>query len=612
MRAQQQQPQVQPQAMAQPVAAAQAGAPEQPYVAIRPATNSLLVNATAEQHEAIELVIAHVDVVQKDQRTIRQYEIQHVDTQEIMDTMADLGIVAPQQDSYDSSMRSGYGGYDSRSGRSSAYGRNTQQQQMMMQQQQPMAEGAVPMALPTAEGGSEIDITAEQPQIAVLRATNSLLVFATPRQHDAIALVIAHADRVPEVASTPYVVYALENQDPLDLAEVLTKLIQETVEEQSQQSSPDSKIQTTTVKTSVIPTLEEEKIRIIPDEMSYSLIVYANKRNQQWVSELIKQLDEYRPQVLLDCTLVVINKDETFKYDMDIVSKTHNDLTLRSPSPITTISGNFSEQTYGEGRVSSGNFTGFFNSDMVQALLEMVQTKNYGRVMARPKILVNDNQEGEIKTENTTSIAQQKSIIQPGTDTGQTITTTDVSFAEYSEGVTLKIKPHISKGDMLRLEITLGRSDFQLKADVTVAGETYPRPPDILSTDVTTVATVPDGTTIILGGLEGVDQQKSTTKVPILGDIPIVGGLFRGIDDIGAQSKLYVFVKANVLRPSDQLEGLEDIRRVSGKYRREFENMEKSFQEHEDWPGVKPKPMEPAHVLEEDDFINDSATQEQQ
>jgi general secretion pathway protein D len=238
---------------------------------------------------------------------------------------------------------------------------------------------------------------------------------------------------------------------------------------------------------------------------------------------------------------------------------------------------------------------------MIQGVLSAVQTKGYGRVMSKPKILVNDNQEGEIKTTTKTSIAQQKSMIQPSSDPGQTITTTDVSFAEYEAGVTLNIKPHISKGDMLRLEIALSRTDFKLQQDVTVAGATYPRPPDLLSTDVKTVATVPDGTTIILGGLEDVNQQKSNTKVPILGDIPLIGGLFRGIDNKGNQGRLYVFVKANILRPSNQIEGLEDIKRVSEKYRQQFEEMEGAFQKAQDWPGIPAKPKYPETVLEEDE-----------
>ncbi len=581
-----------------PTASKGAAGGEQPYISVRPATNSLLVNATQEQHAAIELVIAHVDVVQKDQRTIRQYEIQYVDTAEIIDTLTDLEIIAPQTTSTGSRSTS------SRSSSRSTTSRSAQPTK-------PAAEGAAPLSLPTAAGGSQRDITADQPQISVLETTNSLLVYATPRQHDAIALVIAHADRQLDTSSTPYVVYALENQDPLELAEVLTKLIQETIEEVKKTSTPTSKIQAggATTPTAKLPTLEEQNIRVIPDEMSYSLIVYANKRNQQWISELIKELDEYRPQVLLDCTLVEILKDDAFQYSLDIIAKTYGASSIQSGSPVapTAIYGDFSKRTLGDISSIGGDVTGFFNSQMIQGVLEAVQRNGYGRVMAQPKILVNDNQEGEIKTENKTSVAQKKSTTIPGVGGSESIISDDVSFTEYSEGVTLTIKPHISKGDMLRLEVTLQRTDFDDSIkDVTVDGKTYPKPPDLISTDVTTVATVPDGTTIILGGLESVGQAKTQSKVPLLGDLPLIGTLFRGVDNTDKQRRLYVFVKANIIRPGDQAEGLEDIRRVSKKYRDEFEEMEEKFQDLQDFPGIKPPPMYPEKVLEDDFVIEDN------
>ncbi|RKY10754.1 MAG: hypothetical protein DRP52_06905, partial [Planctomycetota bacterium] len=435
-------------------------------------------------------------------------------------------------------------------------------------------------------------------------------VYAAPRQHDAIALVIAHADRQLDTSSTPYVVYALENQDPLLLAEVLTKLIQETVEEVKKTSTPTSKIQSGgATPTANLPSLEEQNIRVIPDEMSYSLIVYANKRNQQWISELIKELDEYRPQVLLDCTLVEILKDDAFQYSLDIIAKTYGASSIQSGSPVavTAIYGDFSKRTLGDISSIGGDVTGFFNSQMIQGVLEAVQRNGYGRVMAQPKILVNDNQEGEIKTENKTSVAQKKSSTIPGTGGSDPIISDDVSFVEYSEGVTLTIKPHISKGDMLRLEVKLQRTDFDDSIkDVTVDGKTYPKPPDLISTDVTTVATVPDGTTIILGGLESVGQAKTQSKVPLLGDLPLIGILFRGVDNTDKQRRLYVFVKANIIRPGDQAEGLEDIRRVSQKYRDEFEEMEDKFHGLQDFPGIKPPPMYPERVLEDDFVIEDN------
>jgi type II secretory pathway component GspD/PulD (secretin) len=61
--------------------------------------------------------------------------------------------------------------------------------------------------------------------------------------------------------------------------------------------------------------------------------------------------------------------------------------------------------------------------------------------------------------------------------------------------------------------------------------------------------TVPDGSTIILGGMVKLNQNKGGSKVPILGDIPLVGGLFRSIATRTIQSKLYVFVKAEIIRP---------------------------------------------------------------
>ncbi len=580
----------------------------QPNMSIRPATNSLLVNATEEQHLAIELVIAHVDVIQKDQRTIREYEIQYVDTQEIIDTMTELGLISRESVSGTSS---------SRSSRTPSRSSNRTSRTA-----QPQSSAQAPAAAPTllgmgSEGGQAGDITQQQPQIAVLEATNSLLVYATPRQHSAIALLIAHADRVPETTTTPYVVYALENQDPIELAGVLEKLIQETVEEVGKKSAPDAKIQTSGASAANVPTLEEQKIRVIPDEMSYSLIVYANKRNQQWISELISELDEYRPQVLLDCTLVEITKDDQFKFELDLISKTYSDLDLRpgttgslggASTSISNLAGttSFSVDRYAHAATGAGTFTGFFNSDLIQGLLTAMQKNEYGRVMARPKILVNDNQEGEIKTEDTVAVAEIQTSVIPGTATQTSTTSQQAVFKDYIADVTLTIKPHISKGDMLRLEITLNRTDFGTTARTIAiadgAGGTtdVPYPPDRTTTNIVTVSTIPDGTTIILGGLEKVKQSKTQNKVPILGDLPLVGGLFRDVDDADEQGKLYIFVKANIIRPSDQVEGLEDIRRVSDKYRIEFEEMEDKFQRMQDWPGVDPEPMDPLKVLEDD------------
>lgn len=580
----------QPQPVQQPSVTSSGGG-EQPYISVRPNTNSLLVNATKEQHEAIELVIVHVDVEQKDQRRIEEYEIQNVGASDVVATLENLGIIPSGTASQSES------NYGSRGGRSSLQQRGG----VAQQPNQPQEMGG-PVFLPTAEGETVRDLTSNQPQIAILESTNSLLVNATPRQHAAIALVIAHVDRTITEVATPYVVYPLENQDPEKLSLVLNELIQETLEQQAQRSAPDAKIQTGVSTATVLPTREEERVRIIPDPASYSLIVYANKKNQLWVQDLISELDEYRPQVLLDCTLVEITHQDDFNYDLNILASIPD---LNYTSGTTNITGIDRQgildsllaapdrSEFLDFAIDSGKLTGFFGNDKIMALFTAMQEKKYGRILAKPKILVDDNQAGKIETKTTTYI--QRDIIQNQVpDQGAPITYTETTFEPYDATILLSIKPHISKGDNLRLEIELSRTDF---LNFEANSE---RPPNQATSNVNSVVTLPDGSTVILGGLDKINQGKGGTKVPILGDIPLIGGLFRSTTNTSQQNKLYVFVKANILRPGTDMAS-EDLKNISRKYRGEFEEREDEMQRYDDWPGIPPKPMDPKNVLEMDD-----------
>lgn len=612
------QPQMMPQAASQQQTAAGA---DQPFISIRPNTNSLLVNATAEQHEDIELVIKHIDVEQKDQRTIREYEIQNVDAMEIVSTLGDLGIISKDSVSSITGSKGSMYGTSSTSRMGSSYGSTGTSRTMPGQMtqpgvQQPGQEQTAFLSLPTAEGGTVREMITSEPQISILESTNSLLIHATPRQHAAVSLVISHVDRILEQVTTPYVVYQLENQKPEELVTTLEDLISETLERAAKTAtaSPDAKIQTaqTSSPSPALPNLQGERIRIIADKASNSLIVYANKKNQLWISELIKELDAYRPQVLLDCTLVSITKEDQFTMDLDVISKKYG-LTTPFKQLTNPITGDTSVTNTGgtalEGAFSSASetspFTAFYGDNNIQALLELMDKKEYGRVLARPSILVKDNEEGVIKSEKITYVAEQTSNIVNNGTTAPT-TTTDVSFKDYTAGITLTITPHISSEKIMQLEIELDRTDFIPGATTTKIGTVeYPKPLDTTSSNVKTWSIVPSGATIILGGIETVTQNKMNTKVPFLGDIPLVGLLFRGADQSDVQSKLYIFVKANIVKPGDEMTGKSDIERISQKKRKAFEEDEARFQGSEALPGFKPNPMYPEKVLEDDEYIQE-------
>jgi general secretion pathway protein D len=560
-------------------------------------TNRILMIGVEKDLSIVENLIDTLDVQKQDLRSIKVYEMQNVGAEEVRDKLVELGIITSTTSSYDSSSGS------DRYGRRDRYSdRQNIQQPIQPGQPQPQYQ----------QGGTEQQASPnEEPQVVIIESTNSLLVNATPEQHAQVSLIIGYVDSEPEKNSTPYVVYPLENQDPTKLAKILKDLVEETITQESAGGQKDDRSPETKLpRTQTVSKNKKinENISIIPDPNTYSIIVYADKKNQQWIKSIIKQLDEYRPQVLLDVTLVNIDKNDSFSYDLNIIKSIPNLKTtsglantiVPGDPPLTTDDIYSKLQTSGKDQFidlqsNSGQGTAFYGDEHVMALLKAVQTKNYGRVLAKPKLLVNDNQKGVIESKETTYRARRSSNVTAGNNP---VTSEQVVFDDYTATFKLEIEPHISKGKELRLKIKITREAFVFTAASTRLLE--PTPPDKVSNNVDTLITVPDSKTIILGGLEKVDQSKGGSKVPILGDIPIVGMLFRNISNKDDQKRLYVFVKAHILRPGEKAEGVSDIERVSIKNRNEYQKFEKQMHGYQDVPGIDSKPMDPLSVLEDD------------
>jgi len=530
-------------------------------------TNRILMIGLQEQLKEVQELIDALDVEQQDLRTLGLYKVKHVGAEEVRKKLEELGVIGPKPETTSSRFPS-----------------------PTTAARPPVTK---PEAVTTEFGVTTTEALLEEPQVVVIEATNSLLVNATPEQHVRIVTIINYVDSQTELEEMPYQLYPLENQSPDHLAGVLQSLIQETVQSQDK----EGKIEQVVKK-------REEEIVIVPDPNTFSLIVYANKKNQGWIANLIEKLDKRRPQVLIDVTLVEISKADAFNYDLNLLSSIP-DLTDTSGLTRTIMkladpnSGNLASRLTNSSRnrfidlqADSGLGTGFYGDRHINALLTAMQQKNYGRILAKPKILVNDNMEGVISTTDTTYVTKTSSIpVTTGVAGQQTsLIQTATEFEPFDAGITLTITPHISEGDLLRLDINLIRSDFGI-----ISGE---KPPDKTQSEINTKVTVPNGSTIILGGLLKLNQSKGGSKVPILGDIPLVGGLFRGVNNSDIQKKLYVFVKAEVIRPEDVAYAKSGLERISERNRKAFEQHEGEFQKYQDWPGIKPKPIDPLKVLE--------------
>lgn len=509
---------------------------DDPRVVVLDETNQLLVDASQEQHARVREFLDYIDVSPDDPRILKTYKINYVEAEDVTRKLEELDIIGAS------------------SARSST-----------------KTDPATIVKTPTTTTVTTADTLVEEPRIVVIESTNTLMVNATPEQHDQIAALLAHLDCKME--DIPYQFYPLENQSPDHLATVLQNLIQETVQDK------DGKIEKATTK--------QEEIKIVSDPNTFSLIVYASKKNQEWIAGLIEKLDKRRPQVLIDVALVEVSRSDEFDLDLQLATKFPKLNPGEQMSTVGSIISPFIGKT-GEVFTSpkTGAAQGFYTDDHIQALLTAIQSKSYGRVLAKPKILVNDGQPGTIKTVDKTNV-KIESIIIP--EEGTQRTTTD--FKEYEAGITLTITPNISEGDLLLLQVELDRTDFLQRSDMSV-------PPDTTASNINTIVTVPDGRTIILGGLLKLNQTKGGTKVPLLGDIPLVGGLFRSTSNTDNESRLYVFLKANILRPDETEIGLSELEKISERNKTPFETFEETFQKYEDWPGLKCQPMNPSKVLE--------------
>ena len=214
--------------------------------------------------------------------------------------------------------------------------------------------------------------------------------------------------------------------------------------------------------------------------------------------------------------------------------------------PVASWGGAFGNQNFGSAagdaitRASSTAFNSglsyFFTfSDLnIDMVLDMVASSGEGRVLATPVILTTDN------TEATINSGQQIPIRTGDTTSGGTIQ----SDYEYKDvGIILKVKPLINPSRYVTLEITQSADTLGDPVDVGNNGKMY----QINKREMTASISVPSRATIVLGGLVQTTYQNSNTRVPILGSIPVFGGLFRSEDTARNRTELLVLITPYVL-----------------------------------------------------------------
>jgi general secretion pathway protein D len=389
--------------------------------------------------------------------------------------------------------------------------------------------------------------------------TNSLIVLASRGQLNDIRSLIRNLD-VPVIGGGRIHVYYLRHADAEELSETLRGLL--TGQSRRGRSGGRSGAggeagQPQAIRAAV--TALAEGIQLNADPATNSLVIQASKEAYETLKEVIQKLDIERPQVLVEALIMEVQVNDRSEFGMDVGIELNKAFNL----VIASAADGGAFGLPGLAAAGAGNFLANFryeNDDTtVQAIMRASQRNNDANIVAAPHLLTSDNEEAEIQIGQNIPIITNRLNTATGNVSGQT---TSVSVERQDIGVTLRVTPQISEGNTLRLQI------FQENTNVLeseAAGSVDQVGPTLTKRFVENTLVVADGQTVVIGGLLSEQFDEAVAKTPFLGDIPVLGWMFKTMTKVQRKINLLIFLTPHIVRSPADME-FESIRK-----RRQFE-----------------------------------------
>ncbi len=360
--------------------------------------------------------------------------------------------------------------------------------------------------------------------------TNSIIVLASIIETRRVERLIKILDQQTPKGEEKIRVYYLEHASAEKLATVL-------------QSIPETNNKAGSKKLDLL----SQNIKITADQPTNSLIIMANKEDYPVLEEVITKLDIPRSMVYLECLLMEVNVNHNLNIGTEWKASGGYDGDTRAVfggfggtgdsgyTNLDTIkSGAGLPKGFSIGMLGKDISIGGLTFPSIQAVIQAFQSDKDVNILATPQILTTENDEAVITVGKNIPF-QTRSAAQLGNET--------YSSFEYKDvGITLKITPQISKGRLVRLNI------FQELTKLDSVNLSSTDRPTTLKRKIQTSIIVKDTNTIVIGGLIDESLTKTQSKVPCIGDIPLLGWGFKdeskGID----KTNLYVFITPRVIQ----------------------------------------------------------------
>ncbi|MBT8358312.1 MAG: type II secretion system secretin GspD [Deltaproteobacteria bacterium] len=290
---------------------------------------------------------------------------------------------------------------------------------------------------------------------------------------------------------------------------------------------------------------------ITADKATNSLIIMADNEDYQVLEEIIKKLDIPRAMVFIESLIMEVNTNKDFKLGTEwkaFGEAHHNE---RDGAAGGGFSGDEATALAGlatSGTLPSGFSLGVFGETInisgiqfptIAAIIEVYKKDKDVQIISTPQLLTTDNEEAVIYVGKNIPF-QTRSTAEGGVETYS-------SFEYRDVGTTLKITPQISYDGMVRLAIS---------QEVTKLESTIDFRPTTLKRTIDTTVIVDDNSTVVIGGLIDDKFTETETKVPLLGDIPLLGWLFKSRKKEREKTNLYVFLTPHVINNKADAENL--------------------------------------------------------
>jgi type II secretory pathway component GspD/PulD (secretin) len=273
----------------------------------------------------------------------------------------------------------------------------------------------------------------------------------------------------------------------------------------------------------------DEETTVISDYKSNQVIVKARQRLQPEFAKLIQRLDSRRPQVFVDAKIVAVTDNQNNRLAVEVQGifgqfGVNTNFGLSDPP----------EDILGRKTVNTGLpalTAAIVRSESVPLIITALQSNTDSKILATPQLLVDDNEDASVLSENEIPTAVTRTD-----NSGQDFT----SVGEPSRaGTSLEVTPQISE-NAVKLDVRVEQSSFTGEATPTL-------PPPVQRNVLSSLVTVPRDCTIVIGGLTLEADTSTIVKVPLLGDIPLAGLLFRDTVTRRQRTTLFVFLTPTIM-----------------------------------------------------------------